>query len=113
MAASVISGILGASIFICSIIAAILNGTVLYAIVKAGFLKASKSSSSIYIFAFSNIFGYWLQSISGMYLGASSFAQDWLFSDGPENIVVLGISLIFLGQWFQEMFLQAIIAFNR
>lgn len=111
MVASLISGILGTTIFVCSIFAAILNGTVLYVIVKGGFLKPSKSS--IYIFAFSNIFGYLFQSLSGIYLGISSFAQDWLFSDGPNNIVVLMVSLVFLGQWFQEMFMQAIIALNR
>lgn len=111
MTTSIISGILGATIFICSIFAFLLNGTVLYVIYKGGFLKQNKSS--IYIFAFSNIFGYLFQSFSGVYLGISSFFQDWMFDDGPNNIVVLTVALLFLGQWFQEMFMQAIIALNR
>ena len=111
MAISIISGVLGFGIFLGSIIAAILNLSVLYVLVKGGFLKSNKSS--IYIFAFSNISGYLLQSIAGIYLGASSFAQDWLFPDGQDNFFVLAISLIFLGQWFQEMFMQAIVALDR
>ena len=111
MAISIISGILGFAIFLMAILAAILNLTVLYVLIKGGFLKSNKSS--IYIFAFSNILGYILQSIVVVYLGASSFAQNWLFPDGQDNFFVLAISLIFLGQWFQEMFMQAIVALDR
>uniref|UniRef100_A0A914DLH6 Uncharacterized protein n=1 Tax=Acrobeloides nanus TaxID=290746 RepID=A0A914DLH6_9BILA len=81
-------------------------------ILYGGFLKSTQSG--IYIFALANIGGNAFQmALSTFYLGPISIMQDFLFSGGQESFGAKFLSYLFLAQWYEEMFIQIIIAVDR
>uniref|UniRef100_A0A914EHX0 Uncharacterized protein n=1 Tax=Acrobeloides nanus TaxID=290746 RepID=A0A914EHX0_9BILA len=112
MTATTISIVLGALIFLVAGISFLINILVLIIIWKGGFLK--NVQSHIFIFVFATLAGNALQmAIAVFYLGPSAIAQDFLFPGEHGGTGLAIISYLSVGQYYQEMFLQAIIAIDR